>query len=144
MSPMAFLPKRSPHGKRSHLASRPREQRLHLANGWMTLPHMWRHSNSGSRSPTNRWPHHQLLLLPTHTKRKASYLLSSLLLSVPTSWPHDGRDHSWSRGCPTLIRWCMRMVRLGEPSTLTTLSQPNSRPQGSPHPYPHLNLLGQL
>ena len=45
---------------------------------------------------------------------------------------------------PTLIRWCMKMVRLGEPFTLTTPNQPNSRPRDSPHPYPHLNLLGQL
>ena len=60
------------------------------------------------------------------------------------SWPHDERAHSWSGGCPTLIRWFTRMVQLGEPSILTTPSQPNSQPQGSPHPYPHLNLLGQL
>ena len=105
---------------------------------------MWRHSSSGSRSPTNRWPHPQLLLLPTHTTRGASYLYLLLLPSVPTSRPHDGRIHSWSRGSPTLIRWCMKMVWLGEPSTLTMPSQPNSRPQDSPHPYPHRNLLGQL
>ena len=93
---------------------------------------------------TNRWSHPQFLPLPTHTKREASYMPLLLLPSVPTCWPHDGRAHSWSGGCPTLIRWFMRMVRLGELSILTTPSQPNSQPQGSPHPYPHLNLLGQL
>ena len=48
------------------------------------------------------------------------------------------------KGSPTPTRWCMKMVRLGEPSILTIPSQPNSWPQGSPHPYPHLNLLDQL
>ena len=59
---------------------------------------------------------------------------------LATRW----KTHSWSGGYPTLIRWFMRIVQLGEPSILTTPSQPNSQPQGSPHPYPHLNLLGQL
>ena len=77
-------------------------------------------------------------------QEEASYFHLLLLPSVPISWPHDGRAHSWSGECPTLTRWFMRMVQLGEPSILTTPNQPNSQPQGSPHPYPCLNLLGQL
>ena len=93
---------------------------------------------------------HQQMAPPPAPAATNPYREGSLIFVLTTPPEHTNKLAPRWKGpfvvkrVPNPYRWCMRMVRLGGPSTLTTPSQPNSRPQDPPRPYPHLNLLDQL